>query len=97
MQLNEEYILSIAEELKYLGDIVPPNISGLLAIQRDLNFNRDRRIFLQKNHPNIIKEMRQRRIEVISLKNSEDRKKKQIDFVKEFIKKYPKWDNIILK
>ena len=91
------HIISIAEELKYLDDIVPPNISGVLAIQRDLNFNRDRRIFLLNNHPNLIKEMMRRRIEVISFKNSEDKRKKQADFVKEFIKKYPKWDNIISK
>ena len=94
MDLNEKYILSIANELLYLEDFIPPNINGVLALQRGLKWNHTRGIFLQKC-PDVIKEMRKHRVEVISHKTSEDRKKILEEQVISFVEKYPKWNSII--
>jgi len=95
LNLNEKYILSIADDLLYLEDFIPPKINQILALQRDLIWNHDRGVFLQK-YPKVIDEMRRHRLEVISYKTSEERDKILIQQVFDFVKKYPRWNQIVL-
>lgn len=95
--LNEEYILSIRDDLINLPDFIPLKINGVLAIHRELNWNRNRGLFLQNNHPEVIKEMYNQRAKLTSFKSSEEREKISNQQVIEFVEKYPEWENIILK
>ncbi|MBF4469180.1 MAG: hypothetical protein ISP01_07215 [Methanobrevibacter arboriphilus] len=94
LNLDETYVISIANDLLYLEDFLPPKINGILALQKDLNFNQKRGEYLQK-HPKIIQEMREHRIEVFSQKTFEKREEMLEQQVIDFIDKYPQWDKII--
>jgi hypothetical protein len=97
LEIDDNYVLSIAAELKNLVDFVPPLIISVFVRARDYQWKRERRDFIKKIHPEVFEKTMDKRVEVLAVKNSLGRRKKGEEFVKDFVEKYPEYSNIIKK
>ena len=95
LNLNEEYILSIANELVNFSDAIPTKVQNvILDNDPEDKFRKARRSFLWEDEK-ARKNTSVNRRNIISLKSREEKIKAYEMQVADFIDKYPKYKKII--
>lgn len=95
LNLNEEHILSIANELITISDAIPTYVQNVILDNDPENkFRKARRSFLWEDET-AKKNTSNNRSYTYSLKTSEEKKEAYEQQVIDFVKKYPKYKNIL--